>query len=162
MIRPKDNSIHPNGLFNDDYSKIPNAIYRHHEGIDYPIPIGTPVKTDKDCVVISVINGITGYGKCVVLQDLNDKRLFYLGAHLSEIFIVKGQTVKDGSIIGKSGNTGGLTGQIAAHLHSGMYLIETTNIWDRMNTGFYYSEKYYVNQKYAVNPFDETEKWKGA
>lgn|GEM_PF-6650244 len=162
MIRPKDDSIKPRGLFNEDYTNVPNAIYKAHEGIDYPIPTGTPVVTDNDCIVISIVNGITGYGKCVVLQDMYDKRLFYLGSHLSEIFVVKGQTVLKGSTVGKSGNSGGLTGKIAAHLHSGTYFVETTDIWNDKDTGFYYSRKYFVNQKFAVNPLKHSEKWKGA
>lgn len=162
MIQPKDTSIQPKGLFNEDYTGIPNAIYKAHEGIDFPVPIGTPIITDCDCIVISVVNGITGYGKCIVLQDIKDKKLFYLAAHLSEIFVVHGQNVKNGSIIGKSGNSGGITGKIAAHLHSGTYIVETTDIWNDKNTGFYYSNKYFVNQKYARNPLNINERWKGA
>ncbi|MFA5297291.1 MAG: M23 family metallopeptidase [Lutibacter sp.] len=162
MIRPKDEKIKVKGFFNENYVGIPNAIYAYHEGIDFPVPIGTPIITDRESIVISAIKGITGYGNCIVLQDIEDKRLFYIAAHLSEMFVVKNQVVKNGSIIGKSGNTGGKTGKIAAHLHSGTYIVESEDIWNDTNTGFYYSEKYYVNQKYAVNPLNLSEKWKGA
>lgn len=149
------------GKFNEDYTNVPDGLYTAHEGCDINCPSGTDLISDRDCLVISVITGITGYGNCLVLQDTQDERLFYLAGHLSCIIIQKGQLVNAGDIIAESGNTGGRTGIIAAHLHTGTYLVETKEIWNKDDTGFYYSNKWLVNQKLAVDPMNHNTKWIG-
>jgi murein DD-endopeptidase MepM/ murein hydrolase activator NlpD len=161
MIIPKKN-FPITGIFNQDYSSVPAAIYHYHEGVDYGCIIGSELITTRNCKIISTINGTTGYGKCIVLQDQEDKSIFYLGAHLSEILVKQGDEVIENDIIALSGNTGGRTGVIAPHLHSGVYIVESQAVWNNIGTGFYYSSKYFVNQKYACNPFDHSVYWKGA
>ena len=166
MIIPKDPSIksNPKGLFNADYSGVKNSPYKHHEGIDYSCVVGTKIISIKKAIVISAINGITGYGRFVVLQDYEDNRIFYLAAHLSKISdnVKKFKIIEPNETIGYSGNSGGKTGVLPAHLHTGVYIVESKNIWDNENTGFYYGKNYYINQKFAVDPLDHSIKWKGA
>jgi len=83
-----------------------------HNGIDYLIPIGTPVRSSLDGVVLKTKYLNTGYGLNVLIDHLNG--FYTLYGHLSEIFVSPNQEIKQGQIIGKSGDSGKSTG---AHLH---------------------------------------------
>ena len=91
-----------------------------HNGIDYGIGTGTPVPTVTDGVIddINTQGGPgTGYGKFVVVKD--KKGMYHIYAHLSQNNLAKkGDSVKAGQIIAKSGNTGHSSGP---HLHYGIY-----------------------------------------
>ena len=87
------------------------ATYSFHEGLDYGVPVGTPVRAPADGVVGLAEklfvrgNGVTidhGDGVCSGFW------------HLSKILVKPGQTVKAGDLIGLSGNTGLSNGP---HLH---------------------------------------------
>lgn len=90
-----------------------------HAGIDFGVPIGTPVRTAAPGVVIQTNTdgqpGMSGYGNVVLVSHyINGTSYTTLYAHLDSINVSQGQTVSAGQVIGSSGNTGQSTGP---HLH---------------------------------------------
>ncbi len=90
--------------------KITNP--KGHNGIDYALPMGTPVLAAADGIVYSAGIDSTGYGNCVMLKHAWNAGTVY--AHLQNWNVVAGQSVKAGDVIGHSGNSGNSTGP---HLH---------------------------------------------
>jgi murein DD-endopeptidase MepM/ murein hydrolase activator NlpD len=85
-----------------------------HSGIDFATPSGTPVKAPIEGKVIKIVNSVdSGGGRQIRLSHSTELETAYL--HLSKIVVTKGQIVKEGSIIGYSGNTGYRT--TGPHLH---------------------------------------------
>ena len=95
-------------------------IYRSgigHNGIDFGVSIGTPVKASLSGEVLGIGNqGRCGYGKWILLKHTNGISTLY--AHLSLINVTKGQIISTNEVLGYSGNTGIATGP---HLHFGVY-----------------------------------------
>ncbi|PVX39855.1 murein DD-endopeptidase MepM/ murein hydrolase activator NlpD [Pasteurella langaaensis DSM 22999] len=85
---------------------------RPHNGVDFALPIGTPVIAPADGVVEKVAYQSGGAGRYVVLRHGREYQTVYM--HLSKPLVRAGQTVKRGERIALSGNTGISTG---AHLH---------------------------------------------
>jgi muramidase (phage lysozyme)/biotin carboxyl carrier protein len=93
---------------------------RRHHGVDIANVQGTAIVASASGVVYKVINGCGvgdfgcggGYGNNVVIQ--HDNGYFTRYAHLSQIFVVQGQRVKQGEKIAAMGNTGRSYG---SHLH---------------------------------------------
>jgi murein DD-endopeptidase MepM/ murein hydrolase activator NlpD len=83
----------PNGLQND--------------GINLAVPEGTPIKAADDGVVAYAGNELKGYGNLVLVRHSNGFVTAY--AHASEIMVKRGDTVKRGQVIAKSGQTGNVT-----------------------------------------------------
>ncbi|GIO27714.1 peptidoglycan DD-metalloendopeptidase family protein [Ornithinibacillus bavariensis] len=89
-----------------------------HDGIDLVKGHQAPVGAFIPGKVLYAGNGVSGtgvggYGNVVVIQDKYNRAHVY--AHLSSVTVKKGQTVKQGDIIGKQGATGArVTG---SHLH---------------------------------------------
>ena len=83
----------PNGLQND--------------GINVAVPEGTPIKAADDGVVAYAGNELKGYGNLVLIKHANGFVTAY--AHASEILVKRGDTVKRGEVIAKSGQTGSVT-----------------------------------------------------
>lgn len=83
---------------------------RAHNGTDFPVPIGTPVKAPQDGVITKTGNDRMN-GIHVVIRS-GDNEHFLL--HLSKINVSNGQRVKQGDVVALSGNTGHSTGP---HLH---------------------------------------------
>ncbi|ATH65715.1 phage tail tape measure protein [Staphylococcus nepalensis] len=83
-----------------------------HYGIDFGMPIGTPVKAVADGKVSKVWNDYGG-GKSIEVQV--GKNLWNWYMHLSEQMAKQGQKVSAGDVIGKSGDTGNFVN--GAHLH---------------------------------------------
>ncbi len=87
--------------------------YGAHGGQDMGAPMGTPVMAAKDGVVTRIDFDPGGYGNWVEIQHPDGTRTRY--AHLSSFGgFQKGQSVRQGNIIGKVGSTGNSTGP---HLH---------------------------------------------
>jgi murein DD-endopeptidase MepM/ murein hydrolase activator NlpD len=75
-----------------------------NDGIDLAVPQGTPVKAADDGVVAYAGNELKGYGNLVLIRHDNGYVTAY--AHASEILVKRGETVKRGQVIAKSGETG--------------------------------------------------------
>jgi hypothetical protein len=84
---------------------------RGHSGLDYPCPVGTPVVAALDGVVYDDNLG-AAYGTYIQIDHGNGYQTIY--GHLSEKMVSVGATVTKGQVIGKSGDTGHVTGP---HLH---------------------------------------------
>lgn len=104
----------------------------NHKGVDIGTPMGTPVLAAKSGTVTwASWNG--GYGNCIIISHGNGNSTLY--GHLSGYNVTTDQQVKQGQVIGYSGNTGNSTGP---HLHFG--IIENSNWIDPLNylTGWQY------------------------
>ncbi|OGZ54667.1 MAG: hypothetical protein A3B25_03565 [Candidatus Ryanbacteria bacterium RIFCSPLOWO2_01_FULL_48_26] len=96
-----------------------------HNGVDFGIPIGTPVIAAEDGAVVAVGNNDlycprAAYGKFIAIK--NNNNLVTLYAHLSRQIVQIGQQVKRGDVIGYSGKTGWATGP---HLHFTVFAAPT-------------------------------------
>lgn len=87
---------------------------RHHRGVDFKAPEGTPIVTPFEGVVTKVNWATRGNGNCVKIEDLHGWEVSYL--HLSEVAdgIRPGKKVSAGTKLGAVGNTGH---SFAPHLH---------------------------------------------
>ena len=89
---------------------------RKHEGIDIPMPAGTPIRAAKNGLVSRTGNnstmGFRGYGNFIMLDHGGGLQSFY--AHCSSVAVKEGQRIMQGQIIGYVGSTGRST---ANHLH---------------------------------------------
>jgi murein DD-endopeptidase MepM/ murein hydrolase activator NlpD len=83
----------PNGLQND--------------GINLAVPEGTPIKSAEDGVVAYAGNELKGYGNLVLVRHAHGFVTAY--AHASEILVKRGDQVKRGQVIVKSGQTGNVS-----------------------------------------------------
>ena len=86
-------------------------------GTDYAVPMDTPVKAIADGVVSGTVQTISGAGgRMIFLSFPSGHNADYL--HLSKILVQKGQSVKQGEVIGYSGGSGfGSNTAYGAHLH---------------------------------------------
>lgn len=82
-----------------------------HNGIDLAVPMGTQIKSPMPGIVDAITSGGDG-GNQVIIKHENGYKTGY--AHLSKQLVKKGDKVKQGDVIGLSGNTGKSTGP---HLH---------------------------------------------
>lgn len=82
-----------------------------HRGLDFSVPVGTPVRVTGDGVVAEVQQQ-RGFGRVIKVDHGHDVTTVY--AHLDQQLVKKGDQVSRGDIIGKSGNTGRSS---APHLH---------------------------------------------
>jgi murein DD-endopeptidase MepM/ murein hydrolase activator NlpD len=92
-------------------------VARPHHGVDFSAPIGTPIRTVGDGVVVAA-----GYSKSMgnMVRIAHDNRYTTEYMHLSRIAagVKKGVRVTRGAVIGALGSTGLSTGP---HLHFGMF-----------------------------------------
>lgn len=86
-------------------------IVKQHEGVDFAVPLGTRVRAAASGVVLQA-EKFAGYGLTVRLKHADGYETLY--AHLQKILVKKGQTVTQGQIIARSGNSGTSS---APHLH---------------------------------------------
>ncbi|WP_305862305.1 M23 family metallopeptidase [Helicobacter cholecystus] len=82
--------------------------YGINSGIDYIVPLKTPIYATAEGIVDLSRNGKKGYGKFVKLTHAYGFSSMY--AHLSEILVKKGDFVQKGQLIGYSGNSGNSNG----------------------------------------------------
>jgi murein DD-endopeptidase MepM/ murein hydrolase activator NlpD len=82
-----------------------------HHGLDFSLPVGSPVRVTGDGVV-SAVQTQRGFGKVVKVDHGNGVVTVY--AHLDKILVKKGQQVARGDLIAHSGSSGRSS---APHLH---------------------------------------------
>jgi LysM repeat protein len=97
----------PNGC-----TRITQYFNWRHVGLDIACPVGTPIRAAEDGVVYQVGYLTTGYGHHVFIDHGNGKTTRY--GHMTTIYVIEGESVKRGQIIGLEGSTGHSTGP---HLH---------------------------------------------
>lgn len=84
---------------------------RMHNGIDIASPVGTPIKSPSDGIVL--YSGVDrGYGKMLIIDHGYGITTLY--AHASELLVKRGDRIKKGDFIAKVGSSGASTGP---HLH---------------------------------------------
>ena len=83
-----------------------------HNGVDFIVARGTPVRAAGDGVVGSVQQSRKGDGNTVTIKHKGGYRTRY--AHLQDIRVGPGQNVRKGSVIGTAGMSGN---SYAPHLH---------------------------------------------
>ncbi len=85
--------------------------YIFHSGIDIGVASGTPIKCSANgTVIMSTWYG--GYGNCIIVDHGGGWSTLY--GHCSALYVSKGKTVMQGTVIGAVGSTGMSTGP---HLH---------------------------------------------
>ncbi len=82
-----------------------------HSGVDISVPYGTRVESGGDGIILQAAFS-SGYGNEIVVDHGYGMTTKY--GHLSKIFVVVGEEVKRGQVIGAVGMTGKTTGP---HLH---------------------------------------------
>jgi len=83
-----------------------------HRAIDIGVPVGTAVHAADGGFVSFAGWTDVGYGYLIVIDHANGFATYY--AHLSNFYVIAGQKVERGQVIGSTGNTGWSTGP---HLH---------------------------------------------
>ncbi len=108
------------------WTRISQVFSSTHKGIDLAAPKGTPIYAVADGKVVAAGDGTwdSSYGLHVAIQHGSDYTNY---AHMSEIDVKVGQTVKAGQKIGEVGSTGNSTGN---HLH---FELHDGEKWNRIN-----------------------------
>ena len=99
---PRQSSVHGQRTF--------MGLFGRHLGYDYAIPVGTPVYAP-EAGTIRLVNYSASIGNNI---ELGSAGYYHRFAHLNSVSVKVGQVVKEGQLIGYSGNTGKTTGP---HLH---------------------------------------------
>lgn len=90
--------------------------YPHfHTGIDYGVPMSTPIDAANPGTIEVPAYDASGYGNYI--EDVGTNGITTLYGHLSQILVKTGEVVTAGEEIGLSGSTGNSTGP---HLHFGV------------------------------------------
>ena len=82
----------------------PRTNGQQNDGINLALPEGTPVKAAEDGVVAYAGNELKGYGNLVLVRHANGYVTAY--AHARELLVKRGDQIKRGQIIARSGQTG--------------------------------------------------------
>ncbi|MBR1673216.1 MAG: M23 family metallopeptidase [Fretibacterium sp.] len=89
---------------------------RRHDGVDIPMPPGTPIRVARDGVVAATgtnsTPGFRGYGNFVLVDHGQGIKTLY--AHCSKVNVKKGQHLRQGQVIANVGRTGRAT---TDHVH---------------------------------------------
>lgn len=121
------------------YISDPFLSDRNHKGLDIAAPAGTDIYAADGGMVVSAGWNTGGYGFFVMIDHLNGYQTVY--AHCSALYVVKGQTVTRGQLIGAVGNTGNSYGN---HLH-----------FEVRNLGMCYDPARFINTVEPYKPEEE-------
>ncbi len=86
------------------YGKLGN---KFNEGINISAPLGSPVAAASDGKVVYIGNNVEGYGNLLIIRHDGDIMSAY--AHLKDIVVERGATIKRGESIGSVGQVGNVT-----------------------------------------------------
>lgn len=86
------------------YGKLGN---KFNEGVNVSAPLGAPVTAASDGKVVYIGNNVEGYGNLLILRHDNDLMTAY--AHLKDIVVERGATVKKGESVGSVGQAGNVS-----------------------------------------------------
>jgi murein DD-endopeptidase MepM/ murein hydrolase activator NlpD len=100
------------GAIGEGFGYPPGHGGARHDGVDFPVPMGTPIGAAGVGTVISAGWNSGGYGNLTIIQHRLGYQTYY--AHQSSITVSVGQQVSGGVRIGYVGSTGHSTGP---HLH---------------------------------------------
>ena len=97
-----------------------------NDGIDISVPAGTSVRAAESGEVVYAGDGLKGYGNLVLIKHPNGYVTAY--ANNQELDVKKGEQVKRGPIIAKSGDTGNVNApQLHFELRKGSTPVDPTN-----------------------------------
>lgn len=113
-----------------------------HRGIDIPTASGSDVYASKSGTVALVVGDTSSRGKYVVIDHGDGYYSEY--QHLKSISVKKGDAVKQGQVIAKTGATNGTKKGGAAHLHFEIMYLGKTGLGSKY-TSYWNSYSYYVN-----------------
>jgi murein DD-endopeptidase MepM/ murein hydrolase activator NlpD len=77
---------------------------QQNDGINVAVPENTPVKAAEDGVVAYAGSELKGYGNLVLIRHSNGYVTAY--AHAKELMVKRGDAIKRGQVIAKSGQSG--------------------------------------------------------
>ncbi|MBN2693061.1 M23 family metallopeptidase [bacterium] len=122
---------------------VSRSFSRKHNGVDFPVPVGSPFISVAKGRVINIGYQANGAGHWLRLKHSNGYETEYFHLNSIKNGLREGVVVQQGEVLGATGNSGRSTGP---HLHYGM----------RKN-GSYVNP---MNQKFdiEVNPLPESEK----
>lgn len=83
-----------------------------HRGLDWAVPVGTPIRSPLGGTVLSAGFGKTGFGNEIRVQF--DNGTYGIFAHMSGFNVKPGQKITPGMLMGASGKSGNVSG---AHFH---------------------------------------------
>ena len=87
------------------FGREPNGT--HNDGINLSVPVGTPIKAADDGVVAYAGNELKGYGNLVLIRHADQFVTAY--ANNSKLLVHRGERVRRGQVIARSGQTGSVT-----------------------------------------------------
>ncbi|MCE2466578.1 MAG: M23 family metallopeptidase [Caldilineaceae bacterium] len=122
---------------------------RGHNGLDFALPVGTPLLATDAGRITRTDFGVGGFGKFVLMEHDWGESVY---AHMSEFSVSVGQTVGRGATLGLSGNTGASTGP---HLHFGIRILpyRRPDGWGGFcNPAQFMSQDIFRNRPVAMEP----------
>ena len=97
-----------------------------NDGIDISVPAGTSVRAAESGVVVYSGDGLKGYGNLVLIKHPNGYVTAY--ANNAELDVKRGEQVKRGQVIAKSGESGNVTApQLHFELRKGSTPVDPTS-----------------------------------
>jgi murein DD-endopeptidase MepM/ murein hydrolase activator NlpD len=103
----------------------PTTNGQQNDGINIAVPENTPVKAAEDGIVAYAGNELKGYGNLVLVRHPNGYVTAY--AHAKELLVKRGDQVKRGQVIARSGQTGNVnTPQLHFEIRKGSSPLDPT------------------------------------
>jgi murein DD-endopeptidase MepM/ murein hydrolase activator NlpD len=103
----------------------PTTNGQQNDGINISVPENTPVKAAEDGIVAYAGNELKGYGNLVLVRHPNGYVTAY--AHAKELLVKRGDQVKRGQVIARSGQTGNVnTPQLHFEIRKGSSPLDPT------------------------------------